>query len=167
MSNSLDDARKIINAADREMAELFVRRMQAAAEIAEYKKIHGLPVTDPEREREVVAKNSGYIADSVLREYYVTFINDVMSVSRAYQTRLLNGMKIAYSGTEGAFAHIAAGKIFSCGKRVAYGNFRDAYDSVVSGECDCAVLPIENSYAGEVGQVTDMLFSGTLYLNGV
>lgn len=50
MSNSLDDARKIINAADREMAELFVRRMQAAAEIAEYKKIHGLPVTDPERE---------------------------------------------------------------------------------------------------------------------
>ena len=143
MSNSLDDARKIINAADREMAELFVRRMQAAAEIAEYKKIHGLPVTDPEREREVVAKNSGYIADSVLREYYVTFINDVMSVSRAYQTRLLNGMKIAYSG------------------------FRDAYDSVVSGECDCAVLPIENSYAGEVGQVTDMLFSGTLYINGV
>lgn len=90
-----------------------------------------------------------------------------MSVSRAYQTRLLNGMKIAYSGTEGAFAHIAAGKIFSCGKRVAYGNFRDAYDSVVSGECDCAVLPIENSYAGEVGQVTDMLFSGTLYINGV
>lgn len=167
MSNSLDDARKIINAADREMAELFVRRMQAAAEIAEYKKIHGLPVTDPEREREVVAKNSGYIADSVLREYYVTFINDVMSVSRAYQTRLLDGMKIAYSGTEGAFAHIAAGKIFSYGKRVAYGNFRDAYDSVVNGECDCAVLPIENSYAGEVGQVTDMLFSGTLYINGV
>lgn len=37
----------------------------------------------------------------------------------------------------------------------------------MSGECDCAVLPIENSYAGEVGQVTDMLFSGTLYINGV
>ena len=42
-----------------------------------------------------------------------------------------------------------------------------AAKAVVSGECDCAVLPIENSYAGEVGQVTDMLFSGTLYINGV
>ena len=110
MSNSLDDARKIINAADREMAELFVRRMQAAAEIAEYKKIHGLPVTDPEREREVVAKNSGYIADSVLREYYVTFINDVMSVSRAYQTRLLNGMKIRLQRNRGRVCPYRGGK---------------------------------------------------------
>ena len=165
--SELDKARKIINETDKEMAELFAKRMAAAAEIAEYKKMHGLPVTDAEREKEVVANNSEYIKDKVLREYYVNFINDVMKISRNYQTRLLDGLKIAYCGTVGAFAHIAAGKIFSYGNRVQYGSFSDAYNSVVNGECDCAVLPLENSYAGEVGQVIDMLFSGSLYISGV
>ncbi len=165
--SKLDEARKIINETDKEMAALFVKRMEAAAEIAEYKKSQGLPVFDGERERAVVSKNSEYIENELLREYYVSFINDVMKTSRAYQTRLLDGMKIAYSGTVGAFAHIAAGRIFKSGTRVSYGNFKEAYDSVVFGECDCAVLPLENSFAGEVGQVIDMLFSGSLYINGV
>lgn len=165
--SGLDEARKEINRIDREMAELFAERMEAASRIAAYKRQHGLPVTDPEREREVIARNADRIGDPVLREYYVSYLNDMMRVSRAYQTRLLDGMKIAYSGTEGAFAHIAAGKIFSYGQRIPYGSFRDAYRAVAEGECDCAVLPLENSYAGEVGQVTDLLFSGTLYINGV
>ena len=165
--SGLDKARREINEIDKAMAELFARRMKAAEEVAEYKRIHGLPIFDAGREQEVIAKDSGYISDAVLREYYVRFISDTMGVSRAYQSRLLDGMKIAYSGTEGAFAHIAAGKIFSGGTRVPYGNFKEAYSAVVNGECDCAVLPMENSYAGEVGQVVDMLFSGPLYVNGV
>lgn len=102
--SGLDEARKIINETDKEMAELFIKRMSASAEIAAYKRQHGLPVTDADREREVVSRNSEYISDRVLREYYVSFINDVMRISRAYQTRLLDGMRIAYSGTKGAFA---------------------------------------------------------------
>jgi chorismate mutase/prephenate dehydratase len=78
-----------------------------------------------------------------------------------------NGMRIAYSGVEGAFAHIAAGRIFPEGNRVSYGDFKAAYDAVVNGECSAAVLPIENSYAGEVGQTMDLIFSGTLYINGI
>jgi chorismate mutase/prephenate dehydratase len=88
-----------------------------------------------------------------------------MAISRAYQSRLLEGMKAAYCGTEGAFAHIATGKLFPTAQRVAYGNFTDAYRAVENGECDVAVLPVENSYNGEVGQVTDLMFSGSLYVN--
>lgn len=165
--NELEKARQIIDNADKKMAELFVERMNAAATVAEYKKQNGFPIFDLNRELEVVRKNSELISDGVLRDYYVNFINDVMKTSKAYQSRLVSGMKIAYSGTLGAFAHIAAGKIFPSGIRVPYGNFRDAYDSVVSGESDCAVLPIENSFAGEVGQVIDMLFSGSLYISGI
>ena len=62
-------------------------------------------------------------------------------------------MRIAYSGIEGAFAHIAAGKIFPGQELQAFGDFRSAYEAVEKGDCDYAVLPIENSYAGEVGQV--------------
>ena len=76
-------------------------------------------------------------------------------------------MKIAYSGIEGAFAHIAAGRIFPGQELQAFGDFRSAYEAVEKGDCDYAVLPIENSYAGEVGQVTDLMFQGNLFVNGV
>ena len=77
------------------------------------------------------------------------------------------GLKIAYSGIEGAFAHIAAKRIFPAEELISYGDFRSAYEAVEKGECDYAVLPIENSYAGEVGQVTDLMFQGGLFVNGV
>ena len=76
-------------------------------------------------------------------------------------------MKIAYSGIEGAFAHIAARRIFPEQELQSFGDFRSAYEAVEKGECDYAVLPIENSYAGEVGQVTDLMFQGSLFVNGV
>ena len=76
-------------------------------------------------------------------------------------------MKIAYSGIEGSFASIAAEKIFPDGTLVPCKSFKEAYDIVESGECDAAVLPIENSFAGEVGQVTDLMYEGNLYVNGV
>lgn len=76
-------------------------------------------------------------------------------------------MKIAYSGIEGAFAYIAAKRIFPMEELVSFGDFRSAYEAVEKGLCDYAVLPIENSYAGEVAQVSDLMFQGNLFLNGV
>lgn len=163
----LDDARKIINEADKKIAELFCARMNAVKGVAEYKAEHGMPIFDEAREKEVITRNSGLVKQDDLREYYVTFLQNMMDISKRYQSRLLNGMKIAYSGVEGAFAHIAAGRIFQDAKLVPCADFSEAYKSVETGESDAAVLPIENSYAGEVGQVTDLLFSGSLYVNGI
>jgi chorismate mutase/prephenate dehydratase len=165
--NSLDNARKIINEVDAEMARLFVKRMHAAKEVAEYKKERGLKIFDAAREEEVIRRNSEYIEESEIREYYVNFLKNNMAVSREYQDRLISGAKIAYSGTEGAFAHIATTKLFPTARKIAYPNFDEAYAAVERGECDSAVLPIENSYNGEVGQVTDLMFSGSLYVNGI
>lgn len=167
MGNRLDEARAIINEIDAQMAELFVRRMKAAEMVYEYKKEFGLPILDAKREAAVIEKNSARIEDDLLRGYYIDHLKHLMSVSRAYQYRMQNGLKIAYSGVEGAFAHIAAGRIFPGGSRISCRDFKAAYDAVLHGECDVAVLPIENSYAGEVGQTIDLLFSGTLYINGI
>ncbi len=167
MSNKLEEARKIINKVDSQMAELFVERMRAAEMVFEYKKEFGLPILDPQREEAVVEKNSAMIDDDVIKGYYIEYIKNLMSVSRAYQYRMQNGLKVAYSGVEGAFAHIAAGRIFPDSNRVSYRDFKSAYDAVVSGEADIAVLPIENSYAGEVGQTIDLIFSGGLFINGI
>ena len=165
--NKLEEARKSINEIDKEMAALFVKRMEAAKLVSEYKIEHGLPILDQSRENEVVAKNSAYVEDETLRSFYVNFLKDTMGVSRRYQEMLQEGLKVAYSGVEGAFANIAAKNIFPFAKQIPFGDFTSAYDAVVNGECDCAVLPLENSYAGEVDQVLDIMFQGTLYINGI
>ena len=167
MKNNLDKAREIINEVDKEMAELFVKRMRAAEMVAEYKKERGLAIYDELREEEVVRRNSALIEDEVLREFYLGFLRNNMAVSRAYQKRIMEGMRVAYSGTEGAFAHIAASKLYPTAEKVAFGDFASAYRAVESGKCDICVLPVENSYNGEVGQVTDLMFSGSLYVNGM
>lgn len=149
------------------MAELFVKRMRAVEAVCEHKMEFGLPILDQKREDEVVQRNSELVDDEILKGYYIDYQKHLMSLSRAYQYRMQNGLKIAYSGVEGAFAHIAAGRIFPDGNRVSYSDFKAAYDSVVSGESDVAVLPIENSYAGEVGQTIDLIFSGGLFINGI
>ena len=166
-NNKLDIDRKEINEIDREMAELFVKRMQAVEIVAEYKKERGLAILDEKREEEIIKRNADFVENEVLREYYIGFLRGNMAVSRAYQSRLLEGMKVAFSGTEGAFAHIAASKLYPSAEKIAFGDFKSAYLAVENGECDIAVLPVENSYNGEVGQVTDLMFSGSLYVNGM
>ena len=167
MSNKLEEARNIINEVDAQMARLFVERMRAAELVYEHKKTFGLPILDPKREAAVIGKNTALIEDDVLKGYYIDYIKNLMAVSRAYQYRLQNGLKVAYSGVEGAFAHIAAGRIFPESSRVSCRDFKAAYDAVLKGECDVAVLPIENSYAGEVGQTIDLMFFGNLFINGI
>ena len=167
MSNKLEEARNIINEVDSQMVQLFIKRMRVAEMVYEHKKEFGLPIFDPQREDAVIEKNTAQIEDDVLKGYYIDYIKHLMSVSRAYQYRMQNGLKVAYSGVEGAFAHIAAGRIFPESNRVSCRDFKAAYDSVVNGECDVAVLPIENSYAGEVGQTIDLIFSGDLFINGI
>ena len=112
MSDKLWAAREIINKVDSQMAGLFTERMKAAETVFEYKKEFGLPVFDPAREEAVIKKNSALIKDDIIRAYYIDYIKNLMGISRAYQYRLQKGLKVAYSGVEGAFAHIAAGRIF-------------------------------------------------------
>ena len=165
--SSLENARKDIERIDKEIAALFEERMGAAKEVAEYKKERGLPILDAEREKKLIEKNSGYIKNPDYEAYYRDFMVSMMGISKRYQHRLMSGLRVSYSGIEGSFASISARKIFPDAEKVPCMNFKEAYDAVVSGDCDFAVLPIENSYAGEVGQVSDLIFTGDLYVNGV
>jgi len=167
MKNRLDEARAIINSVDKQMADLFIERMKAVEIVYEHKREHGLPILDQNRENEVIERNSASIEDELMKEYYIDYLKNLMSISRSFQYRMQNGLKIAYSGVEGAFAHIASGRIFPKGNRIPHRDFKSAYEAVAKGECDVAVLPIENSYAGEVGQTIDLIFSGGLFINGI
>ena len=165
--SELDNVRKKINNIDKEMASLFEERMKLAEEVAEYKMKFALPIFDAKREKEVIEKNSQYISDDTIKEYYVRFLQNLMDESKNYQSRLIGGLKVAYSGVEGAFAHAAAIKMFPNSKYIAYADFESAYKAVENGEVDTCILPLENSYNGDVGLVMDLMFSGNLYINQV
>ena len=105
--NELQQAREIINEVDKQIAVLFEKRMNAAKQVADYKKKNGLPVEDTDREKALVQKMLGFIENEELKTYYIGFMNNTMELSKAYQRRLLDGMKVAFSGVKGAFADIA------------------------------------------------------------
>ncbi len=165
--NDLEKARQEIDRIDREMAALFSKRMEAARQVASYKKVHGLPVEDVHREEEIIERRLKAMPDEAHRSYYVHFLRCIMDLSKKLQHRLLDGMRVAYSGVEGAFANIVAARIFPDATCVPYGDFEAAYRAVENGECDCALLPMENSFNGDVGKVLDLAFFGSLFVNGV
>lgn len=165
--SDLDKARQAINDTDREIVRLFEQRMDAVRQVAEYKKEHGIPVVDTAREEHIVRKNAALVENEDYRSYYVSFLRSAMELSKNYQHRLLDGMRVAYSGVEGAFANIVAERIFPDAKAIPHSDFADAYGAVADGDCDCALLPVENSHNGDVGKVLDLAFFGNLYVTGV
>ncbi len=163
----MDKIRAEIENIDKEIAALFERRMRCAQQVANYKREHGIPILDKAREAALLERNAKLIENKEYEPYYREFLSATMDISKRYQHRLLEGVRVAYSGIEGSFASISVARIFPDAERVPRKNFADAYDAVVKGECDLAVLPIENSFAGEVGQVMDLMFHGDLFINGI
>ena len=167
MDDRLTKARETIKEADSKIAKLFEERMHAVKEVAAYKKEHGLPIYDAVQEEKVIKESSERIHDTDLKRYYVELVENMMEVSKKYQYSLNKGIRVAYNGTQGAYAQIAADRIFKKAVTIPCSSFSEAYDCVLKGDCDCAVLPIENSYAGEVGTVMDIMFCGKLHVTGV
>ena len=165
--DNLEEIRKRINSLDAQMTSLFEERMLQCRQVALFKREHGLSITDSAREAEVIAKNSILVKDDEIREYYAHFQKDLMDTSKAYQSRIMEGIRVAYCGVPGAFAHIAAKQMFPEAELVPFNNFEEAYKSCENNITDCAVLPIENSFAGDVAGVMDLMFSGSLYVNQV
>lgn len=164
---NLDEIRKGINAIDTQMAKLFEQRMELSREVFGFKKEKGLPINDPVREADVIARTSQLIEDDEIKEYFIRFQQGMMDLSKDYQSRLMRGMKVSYCGVPGAFASIAAARMFPEAEFVPFPDFEGAYNACSEGLCDAAVLPFENSFAGEVSAVTDLMFSGNLYVNQV
>ena len=84
----LEEARKVIRDIDEAMAALFVKRMEAARDIAAYKRAHGLPIEDRAQEARVLEGRSKRIGDPALLPYYQRFLHGVMALSKDWQREL-------------------------------------------------------------------------------
>ena len=86
----LSQARENIEDIDKQMAKLFEKRMECSREIAIYKKENNIPIYDAAREKTLIEKNSSYIKNDMLKEYYLVFFKGILDISKKYQEKLKN-----------------------------------------------------------------------------
>jgi len=86
----LEKQRAEIDAIDREIVELFERRMQVVVDVARIKKVNGIAILDASREKEVIAKVQSYLKDAALKEELAEAYETLMKVSKDYQKKRMN-----------------------------------------------------------------------------
>lgn len=180
----LQEIRKEIDEVDRELVKLFEKRMELTTSVAKYKIETGKKVLDLQREQEKLNTIAGYVSNEMNKHGINEIFTQIMATSRKYQYMLLESMgqtlredyiaideinkkncRVVYQGVPGAYSYIAMKRFF--GEEVEHYNvktFRDAMEAVKCGDADYAVLPIENSTAGIVGDVFDLLTEYNNYI---
>ena len=174
----IQDMRKEIDVIDDKLVQLFVQRMDVAAQIANYKKENDLPIFVPAREREKlndVAEKAGpemanytrvlYSMLFELSRSYQSKLNDTISPLYDRITQAINNTPklfpqapmVACQGVEGAFSQIACEKIFKNPFIMYFKSFDAVFSSIEQGLCQYGILPIENSTAGSVKKVYDLM----------
>ena len=182
----IEEIREKIDAIDDEIVRLFEQRMRLGAEIGEYKIRSGLKVVDRQREKnklqDVVSKVSTEFNKKSVKELF----EQLMAMDRKVQYQQLvkagalgrlpfievtsldaQNARIVFPGTEGAYSQAAMQYYFGENCNSFYvRTFRDAMDAIEEGAADYAVLPIENSTAGAVDEMYDLLVEFENYIVG-
>ena len=173
----LSDYRQQIDGIDSQLLALFYQRMEVAAQIAGYKKAHNLPALDAGRERAKLQQ----IADAApedLREYAVSLYSLIFELSRS-QNRLLGVTSpltaeieqaiahtpqlfpehpaVACQGVEGAYSQLACDRLFTMPNVFYCATFEAVFAAIEKGLCRYGVIPLENSTAGSVNAVYDLM----------
>lgn len=174
----LTELRQKIDAIDDQLVALFGERMEVAEKIAEYKKDNDLPISQPARERaklQDVAKK----AQPGMENYTRVLYSMLFELSRSYQSKCSGNISplwqqitkaientpklfpqapmVACQGVEGAYSQIACEHIFKNPFILYFKNFESVFSAIEQGMCQYGILPIENSTAGSVKKVYDLM----------
>ena len=179
----LSEIRAEINRVDRELVALFCRRMDCAKAVGEYKKENGVPVLNLDREKEILDRVEEEGGEYGI--YTRLMYQNIMELSRALQHKIIGTGKelreklanathtlerqdvlVGYQGIEGANSHEASQILFPHAQLRHYKRFDDVLAAVDSGEVRYGVLPVENSTAGSVSAVYDLILKHRFYIVG-
>lgn len=186
----LNKIREDIDVTDKQIVELFEKRMKLCEDVAEYKIANGKEVLDVTREKQKIEKVVGLASNDFNKKSVEELFKQIMAMSRKMQYQILashdiknnidnvidfkevdelkiENARVVYQGLEGAYAHDAVCQYFGeeC-DMYHVESWRDAMEEVKEGKADYAVLPIENSTAGIVSQVYDLLVEYDNYIVG-
>ena len=170
--------REQIDQIDDELIQLFARRMETAAQIAQWKRQAGKPVMDAGRERakllDVMEK-----CPEEFKDYAVSLYSLLFELSRSYQHRILDSSSalteqitaaventdplfpktatVACQGVEGAYSQLACEKLFRLPDIFYFNSFDAVFSAIEKGLCRYGIIPLENSTAGSVNKVYDLM----------
>ena len=180
----IQEIRKEINEIDRELSALFARRMECSKEVAKYKLKNGMPIFDPEREVQIldaVEKSTGEYGFYARRLY-----SEIMELSRSLQYDMLDSgselkntilsaekdipydsdsVRIACFGVPETYSHSACRRLFPNSRPEFYPTFRELFEAMQSDKAQFGIIPIENSSAGSVTEVYDLMLKYRFYIS--
>ena len=174
---SLEELRERLDEIDGQLVDLYEKRMKVCEEVGEYKVKAGRKVFDRQREKEKLADVASRVTGDFNKKGIQELYQQLMSMSRKLQYQQLveagalgrlpfiridnldkKNARVVFQGTEGAYGQAAMQQFF--GEDVNSFHvltFRDAMEAIEEGAADYAVLPIENSTAGPVIEMYDLL----------
>ena len=174
----LSEIRQQIDGIDQKLVRLFCQRMNLSAQVADYKKANNLPIFVPARERAILQKVAE-LAGPDMENYTRVLYSMLFELSRSYQSKRNGEMSdlyrsiskaidetpklfpqapiVACQGVEGAYSQIACEKIFKSPFIMYFKNFDGVFHAIEQGMCQFGILPIENSTAGSVTKVYDLM----------
>ncbi|MDD5913167.1 MAG: bifunctional chorismate mutase/prephenate dehydratase [Oscillospiraceae bacterium] len=177
---NIDEYRNRIDRIDKQLVTLFCERMDTASDIAAWKKEQKRPVFDPERERQKLLEVASSVPEE-LREYTASLYSLLFELSRSYQNRLLgtaseltaqiqgaidetpalfpSDASVACQGVAGAYSQIACDRLFKRPAILYLSSFDAVFSAIESGLCRYGVVPLENSTAGSVNAVYDLMMN--------
>ena len=173
----IGDIRAEIDGIDRELARLFQRRLEIVGQVAASKLERGAPVSDPARERDILSRVTAAVGPEYENGARL-FFSTLFGISKARQrtmlagesplvdriraaaskgTRFPNRAVVACAGTEGSYAQEATSLMFPLPTILYFNGFEPVFEAVEQGLCPYGLLPIENSAAGSVSAVYDLM----------
>ena len=173
----LGSIRAEIDSIDRELARLFQRRLEIVGQVAASKLERGAPVSDPARERDILSRVTAAVGPEYENGARL-FFSTLFGISKARQrtmlagesplvdriraaaskgTRFPNRAVVACAGTEGSYAQEATTLMFPLPTILYFNGFEPVFEAVEQGLCPYGILPIENSAAGSVSAVYDLM----------
>ncbi len=185
MEKDISQIREEINQVDSDILKAFEKRMALADEVAAYKIKNNMPVYDRRREREILSRIESEAPDG-LGAYAKILYSTLFQISRSHQFkkvynrsdlsgRIRNAVettpklfpksaKVACQGVEGAYSQHACDRLFGSAQISYYKTWEDTFKAVENGDCKYGVLPLENSTAGTVNKVYDLLGKYKYYI---
>ncbi|MEE0742662.1 MAG: prephenate dehydratase [Emergencia sp.] len=182
---NMDDYRSRIDAIDKEIVEKLEERMRTVEDIAHYKKENNLPVLDALREREKIDQITD-LASEDMASYTRILYNTIMEMSKDHQRKttqtessVVKSIKraladtpqvfparatVACQGVAGAYSQEACEKLFKMPKIMYVKNFNGVFAAIDQGLCQYGILPVENSTAGSVNQIYDLMMKYNFYI---
>lgn len=179
------DLRKKIDDIDEQLIPLLRKRMDISKQVAEYKVKRGIPVLNEQREQEIldsVKEKCGEDGDAI-----ATVFSATMDASRAIQHNIMESgaplrklitdavsadssfsakTTVACAGVDGSYADETAQTLFKNAEIKHFKMFEDVFEAVNKGEAPFGIVPVENSTAGSVHEVYDLIIKYRFYVAG-